>query len=60
VVSKNADDMAALAGSFSFILDTVSAAHDLNPYLNLLGLQGAMVQVACRPSLQKFPRSRSS
>ncbi len=33
------------AGSFEFILNTVSAAHDLNAYLNLLGLDGRMVLV---------------
>jgi uncharacterized zinc-type alcohol dehydrogenase-like protein len=45
VVSKNTDEMTALAGKFDFILDTVSAVHDLNVYLNLLGLNGAMVIV---------------
>ncbi|HMS56499.1 MAG TPA: NAD(P)-dependent alcohol dehydrogenase [Fimbriimonadaceae bacterium] len=30
---------------FEFIVDTVSAQHDLNPYLNLLGLDGRMVLV---------------
>ena len=49
VVSKNADEMAALAGSFDFILDTVSAPHDLNAYLGLLGLKGAMVIVGVPP-----------
>jgi uncharacterized zinc-type alcohol dehydrogenase-like protein len=37
--------MAALAGKYDFILDTVSASHDLNMYLNLLRLNGAMVIV---------------
>jgi len=36
VVSKNAAEMQKHAGSFDFILDTVSAAHDLNAYLELL------------------------
>jgi uncharacterized zinc-type alcohol dehydrogenase-like protein len=45
VVSKNADEMKALAGKFDFILDCVSAPHDLNIYLNLLRLNGAMVLV---------------
>src|ERR1700741_289497 len=34
VVSKNADDMAKHVGSFNFILDAVSAEHDLNTYLS--------------------------
>lgn len=33
------------AGRFSFILDTVSAKHDYNAYLNLLGRDGTMVLV---------------
>src|SRR5512132_1191960 len=36
VVSRNADEMQKHAGSFDFILDTVSADHDINQYLNLL------------------------
>lgn len=45
VVSKNDDEMKPLAGTFDFVLDTVSAAHDINAYLNLLRVNGAMVQV---------------
>jgi uncharacterized zinc-type alcohol dehydrogenase-like protein len=33
------------AGTFDFILDTVSAEHDLNAYLNLLKRDGTMTQV---------------
>jgi uncharacterized zinc-type alcohol dehydrogenase-like protein len=36
VVSKNAADMKKQRGSFDFILDTVSAVHDVNAYLDLL------------------------
>lgn len=42
VVSKNADEMKAQTGQFDFILDCVSAEHDLNAYLNLLKLDGTM------------------
>lgn len=45
VVSKNEDEMKSLAGQFDFILDCVSADHDLNSYLNLLRLNGAMCLV---------------
>jgi uncharacterized zinc-type alcohol dehydrogenase-like protein len=45
VVSKNADEMAAHAGSFDFILDCVSAEHDFNAYLNLLKRDGTMCLV---------------
>ncbi len=37
--------MAAQAGSFDFILDAVSAQHDLNAYLNLLKRDGNLVLV---------------
>jgi alcohol dehydrogenase (NADP+) len=36
VVSRNADELQKHAGSFDFILDTVSADHDVNVYVNLL------------------------
>ncbi len=45
VVSKDAEAMAAVAGTLDFILDTVSADHDVNAYLNLLGWEGTMVLV---------------
>src|ERR1700684_3997233 len=37
VVSRNADEMQKQAGSFDFILDAVSANHDIDALLNLLG-----------------------
>jgi alcohol dehydrogenase (NADP+) len=40
VISKNADEMAKHAGSFDFILDAVSAEHNINAYLNLLARDG--------------------
>jgi len=45
VVTKEPQNLVPLAGKFDFILDTVSAPHDLNMYLNLLRLNGAMVIV---------------
>ena len=45
VVTKNPDAMAALKPEFDFILDAVSAEHDLNQYLNLLRLDGALCLV---------------
>jgi alcohol dehydrogenase (NADP+) len=45
VVSRNADEMAKHAGSFDFILDAVSAEHDINAYLNLLRRDGHMCLV---------------
>ena len=43
VVSRNEEEMMKHMGSFDFILDTVSAEHDLNAYLNLLNRDGTMV-----------------
>jgi uncharacterized zinc-type alcohol dehydrogenase-like protein len=45
VVSRNADEMAKHAGSFDFILDCISADHDLNAYLNLLRRDGNLCLV---------------
>src|SRR5262249_31497084 len=45
VISKNADEMQKHAGSFNFILDAVSADHDLNAYLSLLGRNGTLCLV---------------
>src|SRR5216117_378822 len=45
VVSRNADEMQKHAGSFDFILDAVSADHDVNAYLNLLGRDGNLTLV---------------
>ena len=45
VVTKDQENMKPLIGKFDFILDCVSADHDLNSYLNLLKLNGVMVLV---------------
>jgi len=45
VISRNADEMQKHAGSFNFILDAVSADHDINAYLNLLRRDGNVVLV---------------
>ena len=45
VISKDADAMAKQAGSFDFILDCVSAPHDMNALLNLLRLNGTLCSV---------------
>jgi len=49
VVSKDADAMLKHAASFDFILDTVSAAHDLNAFLALLKRDGTMTLVGAPP-----------
>ena len=45
VVSKDAVEMQKHAGSFDFILDAVSADHDLNLYLGMLRLDGTLTLV---------------
>lgn len=45
ILSKNADEMAKHAGSFDFILDTVSANHDIAALLNQLKRDGNMTLV---------------
>lgn len=45
VVSKNAEEMLKHAGSFDFILDTVSGDHNINAYLDLLKLDGTLTLV---------------
>jgi uncharacterized zinc-type alcohol dehydrogenase-like protein len=45
VISRNANEMAKHAGSFDFILDAVSADHDINAYINLLRRDGNITLV---------------
>ena len=49
VLSKDAAAMAKHAGTFDFILDTVSAVHDLNAFLELLKQDGTMTLVGAPP-----------
>src|ERR1700733_860199 len=45
VISRNPDEMAKHAGSFNFILDCVSADHDINALLGMLGRDGNLTLV---------------
>ncbi len=45
VVTKDAESLKAVTGYFDFILDTVSAEHDLNLYLSLLRTGGTHICV---------------
>ncbi|MFO0750554.1 MAG: NAD(P)-dependent alcohol dehydrogenase [Myxococcota bacterium] len=45
VVTRDAAAVKALRGRFDFILDTVSAPHDLGTYLGMLARNGSMVLV---------------
>lgn len=57
ILSTKPEQMSAHAGTFDFILDTVSAPHDINAYLELLRRDGTMVLVGVpdkAPELQAF------
>jgi len=45
VVSRNANEMQKHVGSFDFILDAVSAEHDINAYISLLARDGNITLV---------------
>ena len=50
VVSRDQAEMDKRFRSFDFIIDTVSAEHDINAYLNLLKRDGALVMVGAPPN----------
>lgn len=49
ILSKNEDEMAKHTKTFDFILDTVSAPHDLDAYLSLLKRDGTLALVGASP-----------
>ena len=58
VISRDEKQMAAHAGRFDFILDCVSAQHDLNAFFNLLKRDGHLVLVGAPEKplpVQAFP-----
>ena len=55
VISKNADELKKHNGSFDFILDTVSADHDINAYLNLLVRDGNLTLVGAPEKPLRVP-----
>jgi uncharacterized zinc-type alcohol dehydrogenase-like protein len=58
VVSLDPKSLDALANRFHFILDAVSAPHDVNAYLNLLRRDGVLVMVGAPPrplEVETFP-----
>lgn len=50
IVTKDEAQLAAAIGSFNFILDTVSAPHDVNMYLSLLKRDGVHICVGLPPT----------
>jgi alcohol dehydrogenase (NADP+) len=49
VLTRDADQINKHAGSFDFILDTISADHDINAYINLLRRDGNLTLVGASP-----------
>jgi uncharacterized zinc-type alcohol dehydrogenase-like protein len=49
ILSKNEEEMEKHEKTFDFILDTVSAPHDLDAYLSLLKRDGTLVLVGASP-----------
>jgi len=54
IISSDADAMAAHAGTFDLIVDTVSADHGLDAYMALLKLDATMVLVGAPPKPQQI------
>ena len=50
VVTKNAEELKAVAGYFDFIIDTISADHDYATYLGLLKTNGVQICVGAPPT----------
>ena len=55
VISKDEDAMQKQAKQFDFIIDTVSAKHDLGPYLGALKRDGTLVMVGAAPEPLPLP-----
>lgn len=49
IISRDDDQMKRHAGSFDFILDTISAEHDINAYIQLLHRDGNITLVGAPP-----------
>ena len=55
VVSRNSNEMKKHTGSFDFILDAVSADHDINAYMSLLGVDGNLTLVGAPAEPLRIP-----
>jgi uncharacterized zinc-type alcohol dehydrogenase-like protein len=51
VLSTDTEQMKKYLGKLNFILDTISAQHDINDYLKLLSIDGSLVLVGLPPEL---------
>lgn len=55
VISKNAEEMKKHLNKFDFIINTVAAAHNLDPFLELLKRDGVMCLVGAPPTPHPSP-----
>ncbi len=55
ILTSDQEAMKQAAGTFDFILNTVSAPHDYNIYLNLLRTNGTMIVVGVPPEAAQVP-----
>jgi alcohol dehydrogenase (NADP+) len=55
VLTSDEDKMKQLGNHFDYILNTVSAPHDYNTYLNLLATNGTMIVVGAPPAPAQIP-----
>lgn len=55
ILTSDPEQIKKVSGNFDFILDTVSAEHDYNFYLNLLNTNGVMVCVGAPPTPAVVP-----
>jgi len=55
ILTSDQEAMKKAAGTFDFILNTVSAPHDYNTYLNLLRTNGTMIVVGVPPEASQVP-----
>lgn len=55
VISKDRDQMKAMRGQLDFILNTVAAAHNLDPFLDCLKRDGTMVMVGVPETAHPSP-----
>lgn len=55
ILTSDEQQVKSLRNYFDFILDTVSAEHDYNMYLNMLNTDGKMVCVGAPPTPAKVP-----
>ncbi|MDB5250949.1 MAG: hydroxyacid dehydrogenase, partial [Flaviaesturariibacter sp.] len=54
-LTKDEEVLKSLRNEFDFIIDTVSAPHDYNIYLNLLNTNGVMICVGAPPAPAQVP-----